>query len=154
MTTTVTLEPDTWILVADGEKALFLKNIGDDDYPHFDVVRKDQIDNPPRRDQAANRPGRFNDGPSVHRSAVADTDWHELGKERFADELAERLFKMAHNQRYERLVVAAAPSVLGNLRPKLHQEVTDKLVAEIDKDFTNHPIEEIEELVTKSLREH
>lgn len=145
------LTTGTWVLIADSEKALFLENIGDAQDLHLDVRRKEEQDNPPTREQAANRPGRFNDGPSVHRSAVADTDWHELAKDRFADDLAGILYKQAHKGRFERLVIVAAPNVLGALRDKMHREVADKVIAEIAKTLTNHPLDEIETLVKREL---
>ena len=69
----ITLKHDGWLVVADGEKALFLRNEGDEKFPNLEVFREEEQDNPPNREQAANRRGRFNDGPNVHRSAVDDT---------------------------------------------------------------------------------
>ena len=141
----------TWVLVADGEKALFLENQTDGEDPFLEVFREEEQDNPPNREQAANRRGRFNDGPSVHRSAVADTDWHQLAKDRFAKEVAEMLYKQAHKGKYDRLVLVAPPHTLGELRKELHQEVSDKVVGEIPKTLTNHTIEDIEKIVMDDL---
>ena len=94
------LSQDTWVLIADGEKALFLQNHTDGKDPYLQVVRKEEQENPPTREQAANRPGRMSDGPSGHRSAFDDTDWHELEKERFAKDLADILYKLAHKGRF------------------------------------------------------
>ncbi|WP_316014056.1 host attachment family protein [Roseobacter sp. HKCCA0434] len=140
----------TWVVVADGEKALFLVNKGDAEHPNLDVFREEEQDNPPTREQAANRPGRFNDGPNVHSSAVDDTDWHQLEKERFAKDLADILYKAAHAGKFDKLVLAADPSTLGELRKEYHKEVQDRLVEEIDKDLTNHPIDEIEKMLAYS----
>ena len=145
------LEQGTWVLVADGEKALFLENITDAEDPHLKVFDKETQDNPPTREQAANRPGRFHDGPSAHRSAVADTDWHALEKERFADDLADMLYAHAHKGAFDRIVLVAPPNILGELRERLHSEVRDKVVGEIDKTLTNHPLHEIEKIVVKAL---
>ena len=142
----------TWVLVADGEKALFLRNDGDAEYPNLEVFREESQDNPPNRDQAANRPGRFNDGPSVHRSAVEDTDWHQMAKDRFASDMADLLYKRAHRGDFERIVLVAPPGTLGELRDQLHQVVTDKVIGEIAKTLTNHPIDEIEKIVTNELK--
>lgn len=147
------LPHDTWVIVADGEKALFLKNQGDDIDMHLTVLRKDEQDNPPARDWASNRPGRFNDGPSVHRSAVDDTDWHELEKERFASDLADRLYKYAHKGTFEQIVLIASRVVLSRLREELHQEVQDRVVFEIPKVLTNHPVDEIEKHLARDLAE-
>lgn len=145
------LTQGTWVLVADSEKALFLENITDAQNPNLQVRRKDEQENPADREQSANRPGRFNDGPSVHRSAVDDTDWHQLAKERFAADLADRLYKMAHKGKFERLVLVAAPEVLGELRKNLHKEVADCVVGEVAKNLTNHEISKIEEMVKEAL---
>lgn len=77
---TIILKHGTWVMVADGEKALFLRNAGDNKYPNLEVVQEIQQDNPPTREQGSDSPGRYNDGPSVHRSAVEDTDWHRIGR--------------------------------------------------------------------------
>lgn len=145
------IRTDDWVVVANSEKALFLVNEGDAEHPHLTVFRKKTQDNPPTREQAANRRGRFNDGPSAHRSAVDDTDWHELAKERFADDLADILYKKAHAGAFERIILVADPSVLGNLRPALHSTVEEKIVGEIAKNLAGHPIDEIEEMVKSEL---
>lgn len=141
------LKHDCWVLVADGERALFLRNGGDATYPNLSVVREIEEQNPPTHEQGADRPGRFHDGPSPHRSAVEDTDWHRLAKERFADELAERLYPPAHKGEIKDLVIVAPPLVLGEPRKKLHKEVVDRIVAELPKTVTNHPLHKIEEML-------
>ena len=143
----IALKSGLWLMVADGEKALFLKNEGDTTYPNFEVVREIGQSNPPTREQGSDRPGRFNDGPSAHRSAVADTDWHKVGKVRFADEIADRLYTMAHRGDFKEILLIAPPLVLGELRKKLHQEVTDRIVGEIPKTLTNHAVFDIEKLL-------
>ena len=143
----IALKSGLWLMVADGEKALFLKNEGDTTYPNFQVVREIEQSNPPTREQGSDRPGRFNDGPSAHRSAVADTDWHKVGKVRFADEIADRLYTMAHRGDFKEILLIAPPLVLGELRKKLHQEVTDRIVGEIPKTLTNHAVFDIEKLL-------
>lgn len=140
---------DAWVLVADGEKALFLRNITDAENPNLEVVRKEEQDNPKDIDQSANRPGRMPDTGAGQRSALDDTDWHELAKERFADELADLLYKQAHKGKYDKIVLIAPPKTLGELRDKMHKEVADKVIGEIPKTLTNHPIDEIEDMLRK-----
>lgn len=141
------LKHGLWIVVADGEKALFLRNEGDTLYPNLQVVQEMEQDNPATREQGSDRPGRYSDGPSIHRSAVEDTDWHRLGKERFADQIAERLYTLAHRGEFNDVVLIAPPQVLGEMRRKLHKEVGDRIRAEIPKTLTNHTIGEIESLL-------
>ncbi len=87
---------NAWVVIVDGEKALYLVNKGDDMDMNLVVRDKEEQDNPKAQDWAANRPGRFNDGPSVQRSSVDDTDWHQLEKERFAKDVADQLYQDAH----------------------------------------------------------
>ena len=140
----VKLAHGIWVLVADGEKALFLKNEGDGLHPNLTVIRELTGDNPPTRAPGSDRPGRLHDGPSTHRSAVDDTDWHRIAKERFADDIAASLYKAAHRGDYDKLVVVAPPLVLGELRKKFHKEVGDRIVAEFAKTLTNHSVPDIE----------
>ena len=141
----------TWVVVADGEKALILRNDDLDDKPLLNVIRKEEIDNPPTREQAANRRGRNHDygANQAQRSAYDDTDWHELGKEEFNKDFAEKLNKAALKNAFDRLVVIAPPQTLGRLRPEFHQEVEKRVIKEDTSDLTNHPIEDIEAHVGK-----
>ncbi len=144
------LDTGTWVLIADGEKALILENHGDAEAPYLKVRRKEEHENPPTREQAANRPGRMSDSQG-NRSAFQDTDWHELEKTRFAKELAALLYERAHKGMFSKIVLVAAPHVLGDLRRELHQEVSDKVVGEIAKTLTNHSVDEIEARVAADL---
>lgn len=146
----------TWVLIADGEKALFLENVTDDADPHLQVRRVEQQDNPKDIEQSANRPGRMQEGrpggeTSGPRSAFDDTDWHALAKERFATDLSDILYKQAHRGAFERLIIVAAPKVLGDLRKALHQEVTKRIIAEVPKTLTNHAVTDVERLVAEEL---
>jgi protein required for attachment to host cells len=140
------LKHGLWVLVADGEKALFLRNEGDAQYPNLQVMRAIHEDNPPTREQGTDRPGRLADvsGP---RSAVEDTDWHRIAKERFADEIAERLYKMAHRGDFQHIILVAPPQVLGEMRKVMHKEVEERVVGEAPKTLTGHSISDIEKVL-------
>lgn len=143
----IKLDHDIWVLVADGEKALFLRNEGDAEYPNLQVVREMHDDNPSTRDQGTDRPGRMSDAGNGHHSAVQETDWHRIEKERFAHEIAGRLYKMAHRGDYQKIVLVAPPAVLGDMRKELHKEVQSRVSGEVAKELTNHRVDEIEKLI-------
>lgn len=145
------LENGAWVVVADGEKALFLHNETDGDDPHLTVFREEEQDNPPNREQKTHKAGRMPDTGQGQRSALDDTDWHELEKERFAEDLADILYKQAHKGKIKSLVIVASPNVLGVLRDAYHKTVADKVVHEIPKTLTNHPIEDIEDIIMSDL---
>ncbi|MFW5654130.1 MAG: host attachment protein [Roseicyclus sp.] len=145
------LPQGAWVVIADGEKALVLVNEGDDQDMNLVLRRKEEQDNPKAQDWATDRPGRFHDGPSPQRSAVQETDWHKLEKERFADEVADILYRAAHAGRFERLVIVASRVVLSELRKTLHAEVRDRIMLEVPKVLTNHPLDEVETILTRAL---
>ena len=145
------LPQGAWVIVADGEKALFLENIGDAQDMNLSVLSKDEYENAPARDWKTHKAGRFNDGPNVQRSAVQDTDWHKLEKERFADDVADTLYKAAHAGAFDKLVIVASRVVLAELRDKMHAEVKSRVMREIPKVLTNHPLDQVERILAEDL---
>ncbi|QFT82156.1 Protein required for attachment to host cells [Roseovarius sp. THAF27] len=145
------LKRGTWVVVTDSEKALFLRNLTDHQDPNFEVMDTEEQENPSDIEQSANRPGRMQDTGVQQMSALDDTDWHELQKERFASDLSDILYAAAHKGEFDRLILVAAPKVLGHLRDDMHKEVTSKVVSEIPKNLAGHPVDEIEKLVKKEL---
>lgn len=141
------IDTGTWIVIADSEKALFLENEGDARDYNFRVRRIEEHENPPDREQGTDAPGRRSDGPQGHYSAMDETDWHRLEKARFAHDLSDLLYEAAHRGRFDRLVLVAAPQVLGEMRRHLHKEVQARLIGEIPKTLTNHPLDEVERIV-------
>ncbi len=136
------------VLVGDGRKALFLRNRGN---PHkVELVTEHVLEqnNPATREQGADRPGRAHGSDGNARSAMEETDWHQLAEDRFADDIADALYRMAHAQQFDELVVVAPPKVLGILRGAWHKEVSSRIVAEVPKDLTTHSIPEVSKLLS------
>ncbi|MBN8991349.1 MAG: host attachment protein [Rhizobiales bacterium] len=147
------MEPATYVhhnalvLVGDGQKALFLRNKGTAHQVKLAVEHVLERDNPPTREQGSDRPGRSSASVGAARSAMEETDWHDIAEERFAGELAEALYRYNHANLFEKLVLIAPPKVLGNLRKSLHAEVIARVTGEIPKELTSHPVAEIERLI-------
>ena len=143
---------DAFIFVGDGGKALFLRNEGDEKFPNLVTERVFADENPPTREQGTDRPGRAY--PSAHattgHSAVETTDWHEIEKDRFAQRSAAALEDVVRKRAAPALVVVAPPRILADLRRALHPDVKARIVGEIDKDLTNHPVWEIEQHILRS----
>lgn len=136
---------DALILIADGQKALFLRNRGDSDFPDFTVEQVFKKKDPPTREQGSDRPGRtFKRAHTNLRSSVETTDWHELQKERFADDVAAALEKIVQTKRAHSIVLVAPAHTLAELRKVLHADVKNRLLAEVAKDLTNVPVRQIE----------
>ena len=111
------------VLIGDGQKALFLRNKGTAHQVKLEVEQILEQDNPATREQGTDRPGRSVSSVGTARSAVEEVDWHHIAKERFAGEIAEALYRHAHDNRFDKLVVIAPAKILGNLRKAFHAEV-------------------------------
>ena len=145
---------DAIVFVGDGRKALFLRNDGDEKFTN--LVTEDVVvdDNPPTREQGSDKPGRgFASAGSARRSAMEPTDWHEIEQHRFAERSSEALERLMRARAAPALVVAAPPRTLADLRAALHPDVRQRILLEINRDFVNQPVWEIERHVIASLAE-
>ena len=137
-----------WVFVGDGQKALFLINEGDGKFPNLRRLAVEEHKDPPSREQGSDAPGRAYSSVGRIRSAVEETDWHELEKERFATSIADRINKAAQSGAFSQIVIVAPPKILGELRREFTKETEAKVIAEVPKDLTHHTIAEIERLLT------
>ena len=134
-----------FVFVGDGRKALFLRNTGDEKFPNLKVERVLSQLNPATHEQGSDRPGSALKGAGTNRrTALATTDWHDLEEHRFAREVAGALETMVRSNGAKALVVVAPARTLADLRHAFHDDVKKRIIAEIDKDLTKHPIHDIE----------
>lgn len=147
---------DSYVLVADGKKMLFFRNEGDEAFPNLQVISAVEHADAKTSDQGTDTPGRSAAGGAARasgmsvkagRSAYEQTDFHTLEEQRFAAEAADMLKRRALANEYEKLLIVAPAATLGELRKHYHKEVEGRLVGEISKDLTNHPVDEIEKII-------
>lgn len=138
-----------WVLVGDGRKALVLRNEGDQTFPNlraFEVFREKH--NPLMSERGSDGPGRAVEHLANRRSAHQQAEWHELAEIEFAQKVAAALSEHHDAGDISALVVVAPPRTLAELRHAFPASLQRKIIAELDKDLTKHPIHEIERLVT------
>jgi protein required for attachment to host cells len=142
---------DTWVLVADGRKALLLRNATDEIRPDLKVVKViEQPDNPRTAEHGTDRPGRVVDSASGRRSAVEQTDWHDLAERDFAAGVTDEMERHRRDGDFSKLVVVAPARTLAEFRQRFSKELHAMVMAELDKDLTKHPVHEIERLLTQN----
>lgn len=147
----VKLRKGAWIVVADSNKALLLRNLVEYPAPSFEVIDEHLPTVGADDLKPSDQSGRRADGGPNQKSAVAEPHWQEDARDRFAAELAGFLYARAHKGAFDALVLVAPPKVLGALRSSLHQEVAGRVVAEIAKDLTNHPVSKLETLIKAEM---
>ncbi|MES2338640.1 MAG: host attachment family protein [Pseudomonadota bacterium] len=137
------------VLVADGRKMLFLRNLGDALAPNLTVEHAQEQDNPSDGDQKTDQAGRAastrgGGGFAAGGGTMGEVDFHQQEEDRFAADAADLLRTRALNNDFESLIIIAPPRTLGELRKHYHKEVSDRLTGELAKDLTGHPIADIE----------
>lgn len=131
----------TWIVIADGDQAKIFENDGPGKGLH--AVKDLQLEQAhlKARDIMADKPGRAGNtqGPGSRSGIAYHTDPVDVREQRFVEHLADVLDRKHTEGAFERLVIAAAPAALGDLRPALSDEVKETILAELPKDLTNIP---------------
>lgn len=102
---------DALVFVGDGTRAVFLRNHGTIQKPNLAVESVLQQHNPPNSEHGTDRPGRVHARMGPSRSAVEDTDWHQLAQDRFASESC-HASPQRHRARAGKLVVSCNHSTL------------------------------------------
>jgi len=135
------------VLVADGKKTLFLRNHGDSEMidlrPEAHLSRPDPMD----RDIKTDAPGVQSPSAGSGRDTMGETDFHQQGEDRWIRDAADEVNRRALSNNFEALVVVVPPKALGQFRKKLHKEAERRLVRSINKEMTDRPIPDIEELL-------
>jgi protein required for attachment to host cells len=137
----------TWIVIADGDQAKIFENDGPGRGLH--AVKDLQLEQQrlKAQDIMADKPGRAGNtqGPGSRSGIAYHTDPVEAREQRFVERLAEMLDQKHTEGAFERLVIAAAPTALGDLRPALSDGVRQTILAELPKDLTNIPTAKLAE---------
>ncbi len=133
------------VFVGDGQKALFLRNRGDETSPNLTAVRAFAEKNLPTHEQGTDRPGRgFKRANTNRRSSMETTDWHRLEKEHFIDSVASAMERLVRAENIKAIVIVAPARTLAELRMTIHADIKKRISAEVEKDLTKHPVWEIE----------
>lgn len=131
------------ILVCDSRKALLFDDFGSLLRPRLQLRSVFQApDNPPTGQQGADRPGRTFQSVGRQRSAMEQTDWHRLAKERFADEIAAALVEINAAHGAHQLTIVSPPAFLAFLREALPVQIRLQSRS-IAKDLIGLRVEEI-----------
>jgi protein required for attachment to host cells len=145
---TLKIHYGAWVLVGDGNKALLLQNEGDAEILNLRRREVRQQENPATHLQGSDAPGRGSSPSGIGHGSMGETDWHQLEEDRFAAAIAKDINKAAGENAFKEIVIVAPPKCLAEIRKDLSAEANRRVVAEIPKDYTHHPIPEIEKLLS------
>lgn len=135
----------TWVLIADGAQARVLENTG----PGKGLKQVEgldwEIEPLQAQDIVSDKPGRSHSSVGSGRSAMEPkTDPVEYRETEFVKSVAAMLDRQHQKGAFDRLVIAAAPIALGDLRKAISPAVKKSVVAELNKDLTNLPTAQLD----------
>jgi protein required for attachment to host cells len=125
-----TIPPNALVVVTDGTGARFFRNVGQGDT--VALAAEGKVTPAHLRD----------DGPAGKRPTESTPQ--ETEEATFAKQLAQELNRRAQSGDFAALVLIADPQTLGQMRPVLHKEVQDRLVAEVGKTLTKASVRDIQ----------
>lgn len=127
------------VVVADGAGAKYFRNTG---HENKIALTPDGHYGPSNLDD---------EGPAGKRPP--ESSEQETDEATFAKQLAKELYRRAHGGDFEAMVLIADPQTLGQIRPSLHKEVRDKIVAELSKTLTKATTADIEKALNSLPKE-
>jgi protein required for attachment to host cells len=135
------------VFVADGRKMLFLRNHGG--AARLDLRTEAHNERADAKDHEikSDAPGLTAQRGGFGRPAMEETDFHQQAEDEWARDAAGRLNGRALANDFDALVVVAPPKTLGELRKHFHKEVEKRIVATFNKEMTDRPLADIEDLL-------
>ena len=135
------------VLVADGKKMLFLRNQGDANQIDLRTEAHDKREDAMDREMKTDAPGAQSPRAGIGRDTMEETDFHQQEEDRWIKDAAEELNRRALRNDFEALAIVAPPKALGVLRKELRKDVERRIVLTLNKEMTDRPIPDIEELL-------
>jgi protein required for attachment to host cells len=131
----------TWIVIADGDTAKVFANDGPGKgMKPVEGLAFEQAHLRAREIMADKQGRSFSSfGPGSRSAIDYKTDPVEVRERRFVEHLADVLDERLTAGAFQRLIIAAAPSALGDIRPALSDAVKRTILAELPKDLVKTP---------------
>ena len=122
------------VVIADGGQATFYRNTGSSG---IKLERTGSLDT-------------NNDDGKGAVSLPTETSPKEKGEATVAKHLADELYKRVYNGGIDAVILIADPQTLGQIRPSLHKEVTQRITGELHKTLTNSSLADVEKILTNA----
>ena len=135
------------VMVADGRKLLFLRNHGDEAQIDLRTEAHDFRHDPKDREIKTDAAGSNKQSFGYGRPSMDETDFHQQEEDRWVKDAAEQLKKRALANDFDALAIIAPPKALGVLRKELHKEVEKLIILTLNKEMTDRPVSDIEDLL-------
>lgn len=130
----------TWIVLADAQTVRIAINDGTDKGVYGRGTQGLQV---PAVTALSDAPGLTNAAVGPNRGSISDPDLKGQAERAFATGIISYLEAALAKGDYHRLILIAPPAMLGHLRQALTPALRDVLHADIPKDLTHVPLDEL-----------
>src|SRR5262249_41688258 len=133
------------VLVADGRRALFMKNVGTAKSLQMEVAEIMEAEaNPPNREQGTGPADRVVHQSGVRGTSTVDTpDYHSRAENEFLTRVMSALDRQVQQEKVRAVVLVAPPKALATLREVVTPLVKSVLRGELGMDLVKEPVERI-----------
>ena len=137
----------TVIMVVDGAAFSLFCNTGEAMAPTLKLMDRSDSPAASTSELGSDRPGRHFESKGPSRGSYEAPDYHQQQKDGFSRDAAEHLNALAAGGT-QKLILVAAPHVLGFMRPHLTAATNHALIGEIAKDYTGRPARDIADMLS------
>ena len=130
----------TWILIANASQARIVENDG----PGKGIFQlAGKVFKAEPETGFDDQPGRSFQSKGTRRSGMEPHQKSRTAVDGFAAQMIDQLAAANNKAEFDRLIVCAPPAILGNLRQLLPDNLKAKVSAELSKDLTHVPTDEL-----------
>jgi protein required for attachment to host cells len=148
--TDMRIDQQTLVLIADGQRATFLRNCAKAETISLEILHSMAFFNQANRDLNPDRPGHTKVGMTERGTSYEQTDVHQANEVSFLGGVIAALDGVMNEHSLSKIALIAEPRALGVLREHMPDALMTKVVCDLDKDYTKTPLPELEAI----LRQH
>jgi len=129
----VTVPQQSLVVVADGHQAILLRTQGVKDSMSLS------------EEQRLTPMNLAEEGPSGSRPEEQTP--RQTNEATFAKQVAQTLFTLKEAGKFKHMILIADPQTLGQLREVFHKTVADSIILSLNKELTNHSLDDIAAII-------
>jgi|GEM_PF-993190 protein required for attachment to host cells len=137
----------TLVLLADGQRATFLSNEAQGETISLKILHSMAFFNEANRDIQDDRPGHTKVGMSERGTSYEQNDKHQANELSFLQGVVGAIDSVMTEHELSQILLIAEPRALGVLRQHMPSALMDKVVTQLDKDYTKNPLPELEAIL-------
>lgn len=146
------ISSDTLVVMADGQKAVFLRNESQDPQMKLERLCVMTLAAEPSRKLGRDRPGHAQIRSESLKTSYRQPDYHQLLENRFLGSVANGIQQFFKIGDFNDIVLIAEPRALGVLRQKIDENLRPSIRAEISRDYLKTNLPDLEHYLLNSFK--